>query len=458
VEAAEQSPVIKPKERQARSPQRAVETTVIEFLPDADEILRRPLPVTARITLHLLLAALSVFLIWAMVSEIDVIVSARGRLVTPSANIVVQPLETAIIKSIDVQIGQLVQKGEKLATLDPTFSAADEAQLRTRLRSLEIQAKWIESDLSGKVMVPELTDDADARLQAQLAAERKAAYQSQLQRLKENVSRARAALETNRHDQAAVSEQLKVVGDAENLQEQLLEQKYSIRQRLFESKDRRLGVEREAVMARNREKELLRELGGYESELTAYRLSWRQKLMEDLLATTREIDSLHEQLQKADRRSTLVTLTAPAEAVVLEVGTLSQGSVVQAAERLMTLVPVTNKLEAEVHVSPSDVGHLRLNADTQVKLDAFPFQKYGSLQGSLRTISGDAFRQNNEATEAYYLSRVALVVTRLANMPNDARLLPGMTVSAEISVGKRSVMSYLLWPLKKALVESIREP
>ncbi len=74
-----------------------------------------------------------------MVSEIDVIVSARGRLVTPSVNIVVQPLETSIIKSIDVQIGQLVQKGDKLATLDPTFSAADEAQLRTRLRSMEIQ-------------------------------------------------------------------------------------------------------------------------------------------------------------------------------------------------------------------------------------------------------------------------------------------------------------------------------
>lgn len=448
----------KTKERQARSPQRAVETTVIEFLPDADEILRRPLPVTARITLHLLLATLSVFLIWATVSEIDVIVSTRGRLITPSPNIIVQPLETSIIKSIDVQIGQLVRKGDKLATLDPTFSAADEAQLRTRLRSMEIQARWIEGDLSGTVMAPESTDDADSRLQAQLAAERRSAYQSQLQKYQESVSRARAALETNRRDQAAVVAQLKVVGDAESLQEQLLEQKYSIRQRLFESQDRRLGVEREVVMARNREKELLRELAGHDSELAAFRLSWRQKLMEDLLTITREIDSLREQLLKADRRSTLVTLTAPAEAVVLEIGALSQGSVVQAAERLITLVPVTNQLEAEVHVSPSDVGYLRLSADTRVKFDAFPFQKHGDLKGSLRTISGDALGQNNERAEAYYLSRVALAETKLANMADDARLLPGMTLTAEISVGKRSVMSYLLWPLKKAMVESIREP
>ncbi len=448
----------KAKERQARSPQRAVETSVIEFLPDADEILRRPLPVTARITLHLLLAALAVFLIWATVSEIDVIVSTRGRLVTPSPNIVVQPLETSIIKSIDVKIGQLVRKGDKLATLDPTFSAADEAQLRTRLRSMEIQARWIEGDLSGKVMAPEPTDDADSRLQAQLAAERRLAYQSQLQKYQESVSRARAALETNRRDQAAVVAQLKVVGEAEGLQEQLLEQKYSIRQRLFESQDRRLGVERELVAARNREKELLRELAGLESELAAFRQGWRQKLMEDLLTITREVDSLREQLQKADRRSTLVILTAPAEAVVLEIGTLSQGSVVQAAERLITLVPVTNQLEAEVHISPSDVGYLRLNADTQVKFDAFPFQKHGGLKGTLRTISGDAFRPSNEGAEVYYLSRVALSETKLANMADGARLLPGMTLTAEISVGKRSVMSYLLWPLKKAMVESIREP
>ena len=154
----------------------------------------------------------------------------------------------------------------------------------------------------------------------------------------------------------------------------------------------------------------------------------------------------------------LVNLTAPVDAVVLEIGSLSEGSVVQAAERLITLVPVTDQLEAEVSISPSDVGYLKLNADTNMKFDAFPFQKHGGLKGVLRTISGDSFRQNNSANEAYYLSRINLLDRNLDNMPEGGRLLPGMTLTAEISVGKRSVMSYLIWPLKKAMTESIREP
>jgi len=450
--------VSKQKERQARSPQRAVETTVIEFLPDADEILRRPLPVAARITLHLLLVTLTSFIAWASLSEVDVIISARGRLVTTLPNIVVQPLETSIIRSIDVKMGQLVRKGEQLASLDPTFSAADEAQLRTRLNSLQTQAKWLEADLDNSVVEVLDPNDLDSLLQQKLATERRAAYQSQLKRHQDNIARAVAALETNRKEQGALVSQFKVVGQAENLQEELLEQKYSVRQSLYASQERRLAVERDLIVARNREKELLREISSLQSELSAFRLGWRQKTMEDLLATGREIEALAEQLQKADRRSMLVNLTAPVDAVVLEIGSLSEGSVVQAAERLITLVPVTDQLEAEVSISPSDVGYLKLNADTNMKFDAFPFQKHGGLKGVLRTISGDSFRQNNSANEAYYLSRINLLDRNLDNMPEGGRLLPGMTLTAEISVGKRSVMSYLIWPLKKAMTESIREP
>lgn len=448
----------KQKERQARSPQRAVETTVIEFLPDADEILRRPLPVTARITLHLLLVTLMSFIVWASLSEIDVIVSARGRLVTSLPNIVVQPLETSIIRTIDVKMGQLVRKGEQLATLDPTFSAADEAQLRARLKSLETQAKWLEADLENTVVEVLDPNDLDSLLQRKLATERRAAYQSQLMRYQDNVARAIAALETNRKEQGALVSQFKVAGQAENLQEELLEHKYSVRQNLYASQDRRLAVERDLVVARNREKELLREISSLQSELSAFRLGWRQKSMEDLLATGREIDALAEQLQKADKRSMLVNLTAPVDAVVLEIGSLSEGSVVQGAERLITLVPITDQLEAEVSISPSDIGYLMLNADTQLKFDAFPFQKHGGLKGVLRTISGDSFRQKNSSNEAYYLGRINLLGRDLENMPEGGRLLPGMTLTAEISVGKRSVMSYLIWPLKKAMTESIREP
>ena len=89
---------------------------VVEYLPDADEIERSPVPRLAQFTLHILLVAMAVFLVWACVSELDEVVTAQGKLTSPLPNVVLQPLETSIVKSVDVRIGQVVKKGDQLAT------------------------------------------------------------------------------------------------------------------------------------------------------------------------------------------------------------------------------------------------------------------------------------------------------------------------------------------------------
>lgn len=432
----------------------------IEFLPDADEIERRPLPPFLRLTLHFMLLALISAIVWASLSEIDVNVVARGRLVMPLPNIVVQPLETSIIQSIDVRIGQIVKKGERLATLDPTFSEADESQLRSRQQSLENEVQRLQAELDGRSFAGTGRSDSDNRLQNQLSDERQASYRAQSQRIDETIARLRASMETNRQDQKALQARISVLKESVDMQENLVEKKYAVRGRLLDAQDRLLEVERSLEMARNRENELRRDLLAAEAEKRSFGTGWRQKTMEALLAVSRERDALNEQLQKADRRSKLVTLTSPSDAVVLEIGKLSQGSVVRGAETLFTLVPLGGELEAEVQIDSLDVGYLKAGDVAQLKFDAFPFQKHGTLPAKLKTISEDAFRResNTSGMETYYLSRMSLDKLRLKNMPERARLLPGMTVSAEIVVGKRSVMSYVFWPLVKALNESIREP
>ena len=128
---------------------------------------------------------------------------------------------------------------------------------------------------------------------------------------------------------------------------------------------------------------------------------------------------------------------------------------------MFTLVPLAADLEAEVQIDSLDVGYVKVGDVAHLKLDAFPFQRHGDIAAKVRTISEDAFRRDaslGQGLDAYYLSRVELGNVQLKKMPSKARLLPGMTVSAEIVVGKRYVISYLLWPLTKALDESIREP
>jgi HlyD family secretion protein len=241
----------------------------------------------------------------------------------------------------------------------------------------------------------------------------------------------------------------------------LVGKKLAVKSRLLEVRDRLLEAERGTELARNRQIEIRRELSALEAEKAAYETGWRQKMLEEMLAVSRERDAVSDQLQKSNLRQSRVILTAPADAVVLEVAKLSPGSIVKEAEPFFTLVPISDVLEAEVQIDSLDVGYINIGTKASIKVDAFPFQKHGTLEGSLRTVSQDAFRREASAgggLDAYYGARIALGSAKLDEMPPNAVLLPGMTLTAEVLVGKRSVLSYLLWPLTKAAKESLREP
>lgn len=432
----------------------------IDFLPDADEIERRPLPRMARITIHLLVAAMVCFLVWSAVSKVDLVVVARGRLVTPLPNIIVQPLETSIIQKIDARVGQVVRKGDRLATLDPTFVQADSSQLRSRLESLNTQLAALEAELSRKLPAAAESATQDGEIQARLSTERQATYVSQLRRQSESIAKLRSALQTAREDERALTQRVQGLQEMETMTDDLVTKKLAVKSRLLDARDRLLEAVRARDLARNRQVELVRELSAVEAEKSSFETGWRQKLLEEMLAVSRERDAVNDQLQKTNRRQSLIVLTAPADAVVLDIAKLSAGSIVKEAEAFFTLVPIGDVLEAEIQVASQDIGYLKIGDPVRAKLDAFPFQKHGMLLGKLRTISQDAYRKEGSAAgaDAYYSSRVEVTSYKLDNMPAHARLLPGMTVTTELVVGQRSVLSYLFWPLTKAMSESIREP
>jgi HlyD family secretion protein len=441
----------------------ADDPTEIAFLPDADEIERRPVPVYARFTVHALAGMMVCFLAWAAFAEIDEVVKAQGRLVTPSANIVVQPLETSIIRSIDVRVGQVVKKGARLATLDATDANADQAQLQLKFASLDTQVKRLEAELAGRANAAnDSAGSADTVLQDSLAQERRANFAAQSARLEQAIARARARLDTNLRDQDVLGERTRSLREVETMQETLVAQKFGAKLSLLDARNRRMEVERDFGLSKSQAPELRRELAGLEAEKRAFVNGWRQKIMEDMLTMSRERDGLAEQLKKSALRHSMVVLTAPVDAMVQDIAKLSQGSVAQGGERMFTLVPVGSALDAEVQIDSLDIGQVKPGDKVHIKLDAFPFQKHGTLDATVRTLSEDAFRRETPSptagTDAYYVSRIDFGKGVLKNMAPQARLLPGMTLTAEIVVGKRTVLSYLLWPLAKGMDEAIREP
>ena len=447
----------------------------LDYLPDGAAIEHAPLPWLARSTLYVLAGLLVALVLWAGFAQVDRIVTAGGRLVTTAPLVVAQPLETAVVRGVDVQVGDRVRAGDRLATLDPTFAAADLADLTGKLASVEAQIGRLRAELDGSDFTPAAGNPAttpDLAVQAAILERRRAEYRSRLASLDEKAGQLDSAIAASRRAQAGLAERLAVVGEVEDIRRQLQERQTGSRLTYLEARIERLRMRDDLTALQDRERESEHELRGVQADRAAFVDEWRRKTAEELVEQTRQRATLVEQIAKAERRRSLVTLTAPVDAVVLEVAKRSVGSVVREAEPLVTLVPADVPLELEAEIPSRDIGLVRIGDVVRVKLDAFPFQRHGTVPGEIRTISADAFTRDptqaaaspinpdgpRPAAGAVFRARIHLTDTRLEAVPAGTLLSPGMAASAEIRVGTRSVLSYFLYPVIRILDESIREP
>ena len=435
------------------------------FLSEAEVIEKQPLPRLARATLYVLAALLGAAALWATFAKVDRIVVGRGKLITTTPTIVVQPLEPSMIRSIDVQVGQIVKKGTRLASFDPTFASSDLSQLSARHASLDAQVKRLERELAREgVRAPNPTN-AEELLQSRIFQERRSHLESRLLSLDENVERLKAAIEGNKREQAVLRERLQKTIEIERMYESLGERNYVPKLKILETQRDRLQIERDLEQSLNMSAQLEREMGKFQADRTAFSKDWRQRVLEELVVVRRDRDAVADQLKKAERKTELTVVTAPADGVVQEIAKRSTGSVLKEAEPLLTLVPLDAPLEAEVQIDARYISYIRPGDPARIKVDAFPFQQYGVIKGRVRTVSEDAFvrsqASNEDPTagrEAFYLARVTLEDNSLQGVPADFRFLPGMTLSAEVVFGDRTVMSYLLYPIIRSLDEGLRSP
>jgi HlyD family secretion protein len=435
------------------------------FLSDAEAIEKEPMPWQARATLYVLVGLILTAATWASFAKVDRIAVGRGKLITTTPTIVVQPLEPSMIRSIDVQVGQIVKKGARLATFDPTFASSDLSQLTVRHASLDAQTRRLEAELSGaRVPVPSATN-AEELLQSRIFEERRANLESRLTSLDENIKRLKTAIAGNKREEAVLRERLQKNLEIQRMHESLREGNYVPKLKVLETQRDRLQTERDLEQLLNTSSQLQREIAKLEADRAAFSRDWREKLMEELVVVRRDRDAAADQLKKAERKTELTVVTAPADGVVQELAKRSVGSVLKEAEPLLTLVPLDAPLEAEVQIDARYISYLRVGDPARIKLDAFPFQQYGVIKGRVRTVSEDSFvrpqgaaEEQDAGREAFYLARVTLEDKRLEGVPADIRFLPGMTLTAEVVFGDRTVMSYLLYPVIRSLDEGLRSP
>jgi membrane fusion protein, hemolysin D len=437
---------------------------VAEFQSDAIEIEQRTPPRLARVTLYCVLALIVATVTWASLSQVDMIVTAQGKLITMRPNLVVQPLETSVIRAIHVKAGDRVNRGDLLAELDPTFSQADLDQLRSRVAAFDASINRLRAELDGSEYVVGNPANADDILQRKMFLQRKTSYDAQMQNNDAQIASAQANLKTAQDEEAVLVQRLETMKSIEAMRSTLMDKEVGSRLNFLLSRDARLDVESNLARIRGNIADNTHRVDKSRADQKVYAEDFRRTAYQDLVETLAKRTSAAEELKKAELRRQLIVLQAPADAIVLEIASRTVGSVVREAETLFVLVPRDVPLQAEVNVEGRDIGQVSVGQAARIKLEAFPFQKYGTGTGEVRVISQDSFSPDpkaeaaRRATAPYYRVLIDLSDTHFRLPAERVQMIPGMAVTAELKVGRRSVMSYFLYPLLRGLDESIREP
>lgn len=437
---------------------------VTEFQPDAVEIEERAPPRVARITLYCVVALIAAAVAWASVSHVDTIVIAQGKLIATSPNVVLQPLETSVVRNMHVKVGDLVRQGQPLATLDPTFSQADVDQLQTRVTALDANINRLNAELNGEDFTAADSTNPDEILQAKLFLQRKAYYQTSLRNYDAQIASAQATLKTNQDEEVMLRQRLETLRSIETMRGMLMDKEVGSKLNFLLSRDARLDVDGSLSRLQGNQVDFKHRIEKARAEQQVFIEDFRRNAYQEMVDTLAKRNAVREDLKKAELRRKLIVLTAPVDAVVLDIASRTVGSVVREAETLFVLVPQDVKLQAEVNVDGKDIGRVAVGQSVRIKFDAFPFQKHGTGSGTVRIVSRDSFTPDPKADPAqrmsapYYRVLIDITDAELRDLPAGFQMTPGMAVTAEMKVGNRSVISYFLYPLLRGLDESIREP
>jgi len=452
-----------------------MESTVLDdalpFQNEIDAIVEERPPHFMRWTQYLIMALFLMLLLIAWLIKVDVVISASGRISAEKPPIVLQPLERGIIRDMNVHSGDVVHKGQMLATLDPTFAEADLGALAVQQSSIEAQLRRAEAEMKGAPYNPGPLAGSNDRIQYDLYVQRQTQYKLKLQVFDEQIKQLESQIQSVQGDREMLSKQLTITRDVEQMREELMRSQTGSKLQFLDAQSTRIRLERETQDLESRQTSLRSDLQERKSERQAFIDDWQRQITESVASIRTEARRMDENMAKATRLNDLVVITSPEDGVVLDVAKRSVGSVLQAGEALVTIMPNNAKLVADIVIASRDVGYTFPGQDVVIKVDAFPYQRHGLLEGKLQWISEEAAQSsaqmgletstpNIQGGEAgvYHRGRVSLNSVKLLNAPPGAHLFPGMTMTAEIKIDRRSVLGFFLTPITKGLTESIREP
>ncbi|MDZ7752831.1 MAG: HlyD family type I secretion periplasmic adaptor subunit [Gammaproteobacteria bacterium] len=429
----------------------------LEFLPAVLELQETPPSPVGRATAGVIMLLFVVGVAWAALGQMDIVAVAPGKIVPSDRSKVIQPLEAGVVRAIRVADGQRVAAGDVLIELDATAADADVARLANEAQAAALQAGRLRALLAGAdaMAVPAGADGALAALQERLLVDQRNEYTARLESARLQVRERAATVAVTGAHIARLEAVLPLIEERTAAMADLERKHYGSRMAFLELEEERVDKVRELDTLRHqleRDRAALEDARARMTHITAEaRHGWRAALAEH---ETR-LRSIAEELHKAEGRRRRQRLVAPIGGVVQQLAVHTVGGVVTPAQTLMVIVPGEDRLEVEAWVENKDAGFVRRGQAAEVKVEAFPFTRYGTVAGTILDLSREAVTM--EGAGLLYPARVALAHTAVEVGGAPVALAPGMNVTVEIKTGRRRLLEYFLSPLLRGLDESARE-
>lgn len=441
--------------RELAGPRRGADE--LAFLPAAQSLQDTPVHPAPRVAAWALMALFALALAWAWWGQVDVVAVANGRLVVSARTKLVQPLETSVVRAIHVADGARVQAGQLLVELDPSTAAADTANVQEQLQAVQEDARRAEALLQSLVagtLVGPARPGRDAAAQALLVAEWQD-ISARLARLAAEGARRQAELDTAGHQLAKLRTMLPLAqqreADIRGLSEQGFVSGHAGQDRTRE----RVEIERDLATQQARLAEAQAALAEAQQARAAYGAEQRRALADRLAQARLKAAQLAQESTKAQHRQALTRLVAPVAGTVQQLAVHTTGGVVTPAQALMTLVPDNAEVVAEVVVDNKDIGFVREGQAAEIKLETFPFTRYGTVPARVLRVSADAVPDDKRG--AIYTASLVPLAGSINVDGKPIRLSPGMNLTAEVKTGRRRVVDFLLSPIQQTVQESGKE-
>jgi len=442
----------------------------LEFAPGLLAIQESPPARLPRAVMYSVTALAAILVAWATFGKLDIIASAEGRLVPQTYVKIVQPADAGIVQDILVKEGQSVQAGQILMRMDTKDAEADEKTLKMQMALKSLQLRRVDAELTARPLLRKAgdLDDLFSQVEAQYR-ERRQSYLDTLAQAEQALKKAQRDYDSGTEVLAKLREVtpiLKAQADAyAGLGKDGFAPHLMVRdkEREYVEKARDLRAQEQTVAS------LAAAVAQAQQQLNQTTSKYHSDLQNERIEAEGQYRKLEQDWAKQQHRTGLLELKAPQAGLVKDLATHTVGTVVSPGTVLLSLVPENEPLLAEIMVGNDDVGFVYPQQKVKLKLVAYPFEKYGMLDGEVINIgpdasesdaqsqTKDAAKDKRAAAAMNYKALVSLRSQVLTAQGENLKLVSGMQVIAEINQGNRTVMEYLLSPVQKTLHDSARE-